>query len=313
MVFKKYNHRGSMNVTIRQLEIFLELARNPHLGKVADQIGLTQSAVSMAIKSLEDVLEKKLFDRINKKLILNEYGRAFFRKVEPLIDQLAETENMFRDEYFFGELKLGVSSSIANYLIPQIIYLFKEKYKSVSISMATGNTQEVVHLIESGQVDMGFVEGEFNSVDVMKEVLGDDELYIVTGDPEMANDKVYDIEELLDKNWVLRERGSGTREVFLHYLKDYIDKVHVFMELDHAGGVKSVLHNKDTLACLSQYCVRKELVSGLLYRINVKNIRFMRSFYTVWHRNKILSPILLEFIEMTKTYKRMGTSVLRNL
>lgn len=303
----------AMNVTIRQLEIFLELARNPHLGKVAECIGLTQSAVSMAIKSLEDVLEKKLFDRINKKLILNEYGRSFYKEVEPIVEQLSETENMFREENYLGDIKLGVSSSIANYLIPQIIYLFKEKYKNASISMATGNTQEVVGLIESGQVDLGFVEGEFNSVDVIKEVLGDDELYIVTGDPELAKDKVYDIEELLSKKWVLREKGSGTREVFLHYLKDYIKQVNVFMELDHAGGVKSVLHNKDTLACLSQYCVRKELVSGLLYRINVKNIRFMRSFYSVWHRNKILSPILLEFIDMTKTYKRMGTSVLRNL
>lgn len=302
-----------MNVTIRQLEIFLELARNPHLGRVAESIGLTQSAVSMAIKSLEDVLDKKLFDRINKKLILNEYGRMFFKKVEPIVDQLGETEVLFRDEHYFGELKLGVSSSIANYLIPQIIYGFKEKYKNVTISMATGNTQQIVALLEAGKVDMGFVEGEFNSVDVIKEVLGDDELYIVTGDAELAGDKVYNIEELLPKKWVLREKGSGTREVFLHYLKDYVKEVNVFMELDHAGGVKSVLHNKDTLACLSQYCVRKELVSGLLYRINVKDIRFMRSFYTVWHRNKILSPILLEFIEMAKAYKRIGISALRNL
>jgi DNA-binding transcriptional LysR family regulator len=162
-----------MNLTLRQLEIFLELARNPHLGKVAEYIGLTQSAVSMAIKSLEEVLDKKLFDRINKKLILNEYGRMFFKKVEPLVNQLSETENLFRNDHYFGELKLGVSSSIANYLIPQIIWGFKEKYKSVTINMATGNTQEVVGLIENGQVDMGFVEGEFNSVDVIKEVLGE--------------------------------------------------------------------------------------------------------------------------------------------
>jgi DNA-binding transcriptional LysR family regulator len=124
---------------------------------------------------------------------------------------------------------------------------------------------------------------------------------------------VYDIEELLPKKWVLREKGSGTREVFLSYLKEYTKQINVFMELDHAGAVKSVLHNKDTLACLSQYCVRKDLVSGLLYRINVKDIRFTRSFYTVWHRNKILSPVLLEFIEMAKAYKKLGISVLRNL
>ncbi len=302
-----------MNITLRQLEIFLELARNPHLGRVAECIGLTQSAVSMAIKSLEDILDKKLFDRINKKLILNEYGRLFYKKVDPIVAQLSETENLFHDEYYFGDLKIGVSSSIANYLIPQIIYGFKEKYKGVTMHMETGNTHEVVSMIENGQVDMGFVEGEFNSVDVIKDVLGDDELFIVTGDLDLDKTKEYDIEELLDKKWVLREKGSGTREVFLHHLGDYTKRVNVFMELDHAGGVKSVLHNKDTLACLSQYCVRKELVSGLLNRLRVKDIRFTRSFYTVWHRSKILSPILTEFIEMAKHYKRLSTSTLRNL
>ncbi len=302
-----------MNITLRQLEIFLELARNPHLGKVAEGIGLTQSAVSMAIKSLEEILNKKLFDRINKKLILNEYGRILLKKTDHLVKQLNETENLFRDEHYFGELKMGVSSSIANYLIPQIIYAFKEKYKGVNIHMETGNTLDVIGFIENGQVDMGFVEGEFNSVDVEREVLGDDELYVVTGDTELANEKNYTIEELLDKKWVLREKGSGTREVFLSHLGEYTKRINVFMELDHAGGVKSILHNKDTLACLSQYCVRKELVSGLLHRINIKNIRFTRSFYTVWHRSKILSPILLEFIDMAKEYKKVNTSVLRNL
>jgi DNA-binding transcriptional LysR family regulator len=303
-----------MNITLRQLEIFLELARNPHLGRVAESIGLTQSAVSMAIKSLEEVLNKKLFDRINKRLILNEYGRTLYKEANPLVKQLSETENLFRDEHYFGDLKIGVSSSIANYLIPQIIYAFKEKYKGVAINMETGNTHDVISYIESGQVDMGFVEGEFNSVDVLREVLGDDELYVVTGDAEMAKDKVYNIEELLDKKWVLREKGSGTREVFLSHLGgEYTKRINVFMELDHAGGVKSILHNKDTLACLSQYCVRKELVSGLLHRINIKDLRFTRSFYTVWHRNKVLSPILMEFIEMAKQYKKLSTSVLKNL
>ncbi len=303
-----------MNITLRQLEIFLELARNPHLGRVADSIGLTQSAVSMAIKSLEEILNKKLFDRINKKLILNEYGRMLFKETDPLVKQLSETENLFRDDHYFGVLKMGVSSSIANYLIPQIIYAFKERYKGVTIQMETGNTHDVIGYIENGQVDMGFVEGEFNSVDVLRDVLGDDELYVVTGDKNLATDKSYTMEELLDKKWVLREKGSGTREVFLSHLGgEHTKRINVFMELDHAGGVKSILHNKDTLACLSQYCVRKELVSGLLHRLDIKDIRFTRSFYTVWHRNKVLSPILLEFIEMAKQYKKMSTSSIKNL
>ncbi len=292
-----------MNITLRQMEIFLELAQNPHLGKVAESISLTQSAVSMAIKSLEETLETKLFDRLNKKLILNEYGRLFYKKIEPLVKELSESENLFRDETYHGELKVGVSSSIANYIIPQIIYNFQEKYKAVAIKMETGNTQEVGILIENGKVDMGFVEGEFNSVDVVKEVLGEDELYVVAGDKNLGRDEEYEIHKLLNTKWILREKGSGTREIFLSHLGDYTKQLNIFMELDHTGGVKSVLSNKNALSCLSQYSVQKELKMGTLHRIHIKDFRFTRSFYTIWHRNKILSPMLNEFIAYAKHHK----------
>lgn len=302
-----------MNLTLRQLEIFLQLAKNPHLGKVAENIGLTQSAVSMAIKSLEESLEKKVFDRINKKLILNEYGRILLKRVEPQVKMLGDTENLFRADDYIGDIKVGVSSSIANYLIPHIIYNFKEKYQQATVHMETGNTHDVISYIEHGQVDMGFVEGEFDSIDVKHEILGDDELYIVSGDGELDCDREYNIEELLDKKWILREKGSGTREVFLTYLGEHKNHLNVFMELDHAGGVKSILHNEGTLSCLSQYCVRKELVSGLLRQVQVKNHRFTRSLYTVWHRSKILSPILRDFINMAKAYKEEDQSTFQNL
>lgn len=302
-----------MNLTLRQLEIFLQLAKNPHLGKVAENIGLTQSAVSMAIKSLEETLEKKVFDRINKKLILNEYGRTLLKKVEPQVRILGDTENLFRADDYIGEIKVGVSSSIANYLIPHIIFNFREKYQQATVHMETGNTHDVIGYIEQGHVDMGFVEGEFDSVDVKHEILGDDELYIVSGDGILDCDSEYDIEELLDKKWILREKGSGTREVFLNYLGKHKNHLNVFMELDHAGGVKSILHNEGTLSCLSQYCVRKELVSGLLRQVRVRNYRFTRSLYTVWHRSKILSPILMDFIQTAKAYKQEDKSTFKNL
>ena len=222
-----------MNITLRQMEIFLYLAKNPHLGKVAESIDLTQSAVSMAIKSLEGSLNKKLFDRINKKLVLNEYGRLFFKKIDPLLKELNDSEDLFRNESYYGEIKIGVSSSIANYILPQIVYSFQEKFKGVTIRMETGNTQEVGLLIENSRVDIGFVEGEFNSVDIVKEVLGDDEMYVVTGDKDLNQDEEYDIEDLLDKNWILREKGSGTREIFLRHLGNYTSRLNIFMELDH--------------------------------------------------------------------------------
>ena len=291
-----------MRMTLRQLELFLALAKKPHIGEVGKEGGLTQSAVSMAIKSLEEILETRLFDRINKKIVLNENGRLFLGRVEHLVLGLKEAESIFRDEHLHGEIRVGVSSSIANYIIPQIFYSFMQNYDGVTFTMETGNTREVAALIESGRVDMGFIEGEYDGLDVQHEVLGTDELYIVTGDESMVRDEPYRMEELLGKRWVLREKGSGTRETFLNHLGELGKSLNVFMELDHTGAVKSILSNKDTISCLSRFSVQKEMKYGLLHRLPVEGYAFTRSFYTIWHKNKFMSSLLTTFIEFTRNW-----------
>jgi DNA-binding transcriptional LysR family regulator len=287
-------------MTLRQLEIFLALVKSPHLIRVANEMGLTQSAVSMAIKTLEDTVETKLFDRINKRLVLNENGRYFAKKIEPLFMEINEAENIFKDKTLHGELKIGASSSIANYILPQIIYDFLETYEGVRIEKSTGNTRDIIEAIENGGADIGFVEGEFSSVDIRKEVLGTDELFVVTGNEEYAGKKECVIDDLLSKPWILREKGSGTREVFLRHLGDNIKRINVFMEMDHTEAIKSVLYKKNTLSCLSQFTVREELLAGQLFKINVRGHRFTRSFYTIWHKNKYFSSLLTEFMAFTK-------------
>ncbi len=295
-----------MHMTLRQLELFLALTKRPHIGEVGKEVGLTQSAVSMSIKSLEEILETRLFDRINKKIVLNENGRHFLERVEHLVLGLKEAESIFRDEHLHGEIRVGVSSSIANYIIPKVFYEFMQSHDGVSFKMETGNTHEVASLIENGRVDMGFIEGEHDSMDVELEVLGKDELYIVTGDASLVRNEPYRMEELLGKRWVLREKGSGTRETFMNHLGDMAKSLNVYMELDHTGAVKSILSNKDTVSCLSRYSVQKELKYGLLFRLPVEDYVFTRSFYSIWHKNKFMSSLLSSFIEFTREWNGLA-------
>lgn len=287
-------------MTLRQLELFLALVKTPHLSKVAKDNDLTQSAVSMAIKALEDTLGKQLFDRINKRLVVNENGRYFYRIVEPLVVGLKESETMFRDLDLVGDIRVGASSSIANYILPQIMYEFVEQYEGVRLEKITGNTIEIGQLIESGEVDIGFVEGDYNSTDIEREVLGKDELYVVTGDPSLVCENACKMDELLSKRWIFREEGSGTRDVFLHYMERYKKRFKPFLEVGHTEAVKSVLRNKGTLSCLSRISVMNELNAGQLFRLKIKDFKFSRSFYTIWHKNKYFSSVLQEFIYYTK-------------
>ncbi len=283
-------------MTLKQLEIFLALAQNPHLSNVAKEKGLTQSAVSMAIKSLEENLEEKLFDRINKKLVLNEKGRLFFKKTAPLVNSLNAVGNSFKKNKLIGELTVGVSSSLAAYIMPRIIFKFTEQFKGVKIKLKTGNTREVGTWLEEGGVDLGFVEGEYESADLIKEVFGIDELFVVTGDEKLAEKEEYTMDELYEKRWVLREKGSGTREVFLNHLGKDANKINMFMELDHTEAVKSVLFNKDALSCLSQFTIEQELKTRQLFTLKIKGYQFRRMFYTLLHNHKYKSLLLETFI-----------------
>jgi len=291
-----------MKITLRQMEIFLEVAHMGHLTKVAEKMGLSQSAVSMSIKELENIIGYKLFDRINKKLALNEKGRAFAEAIAPLVSKLNDIEEEFKNDENNGELLIGVSTTIADYLIPPIICDYMKSYPQVKVNLKIGNTKEIVDLIESGSVDLGFVEGNVDSTSIKQEIVGPDELIVVTGDRELAEkQESFYIDKLLDKRWILREEGSGTREVFLTHLGDLAAQINLFLELRHPESIKNMLiQSKKCLTCLPRISVMKELERGDLYELKIKKLKFERQFLLIYHKDKYKTSLLSKFIYFTR-------------
>lgn len=287
-----------MKISIRQMEIFLEVARVGHLTRVAEQLGLSQSAVSMSIKELENIIGYKLFDRINKKLVLNEKGRAFAEAIAPLVSKLEDIEEEFRSDENSGELLVGVSTTIADYLIPPIICDYMKSFPKVQIKLKVGNTRDIVRMIESGTVDIGFVEGNVDSTVVKQEIVGLDELIVVTGNREYDTpDEEYYIDTLLEKPWILREEGSGTREVFLTHLGDLASQVNLFLELSHPESIKNMLiQSKSCFSCLPRVSVMKELERGELFEVKIKKMKFERHFLLIYHKDKYKTSLLNKFI-----------------
>lgn len=291
-----------MKITLRQMEIFLEVALVGHLTKVAERMGLSQSAVSMSIKELESIIGYKLFDRINKKLVLNEKGRAFAEAISPLVSKLNDIEEEFKNDENNGELLIGVSTTIADYLIPPIICQYMNSFPQVRVDLKVGNTRKIVEIIENGQADLGFVEGNVDSTAIKQEVVGLDELIIITGDKSlaMAQDEYY-IDNLLEKQWILREEGSGTREVFLTHLGDLASQLNLFMELGHPESIKNMLiQSGKCLSCLPRISVMKELERGDLYEVKIKNLKFERQFLLIYHKDKYKTSLLSKFIYFTR-------------
>ena len=289
-----------MKITLRQMEIFLNVVKSGHLTNVAKEMSLSQSAISMSIKELENILGRPVFDRINKKLVLNEVGRAFHKEIDPIYKKLSDIEYEFKNSENKGMIRVGASTTIVDYLMPSIICAYMSSYPDVKITLKEGNTQEIASMIEEGSIDIGFVEGYVSGSDIVKEKVGIDELLVVTENEEIAKSQPVFIDELADRRWVLREEGSGTREVFLDYIKDKVDNLNVFLELGHTESIKSILRNRDCLTCISKISVDNELQVGTLFQVPVKNFECKRDFLMIYHKDKYHSALFEKFTFFSK-------------
>ena len=286
-------------LTLRQMEIFLNVVREGHLTNVAKAMGLSQSAISMAIKELEKILGNPLFDRINKKLILNEMGRSFQKEIAPIIKKINDIEYEFKNTVNKGMVRVGASTTVVDYMMPPIICSYMNNYPDVKVALKEGNTKNIVEFIKEGKLDVGFIEGMVNDPDIIKEVIGIDELVVVTTDPELSKECF--IDSIQSRKWVLREEGSGTREVFLDYVKDKVDHINIFLELGHTESIKSLLLNHQCLTCISKIAVRNEIETKKLIQVPLKNFECKRHFFMIYHKDKYKSELFEKFVYFTKS------------
>ena len=288
-----------MKLSLRQMEIFLNVVKLGHLTHVAKNMGLSQSAISMSIKELESILTRPLFDRINKKLILNEVGRNFHQAIEPIFKKIVDTEYEFKNTEDKGTVRIGASTTIVDYLIPPIVCCYMNKYPDVKIQLKEGNTNKIASLVKEGKLDMAFVEASVKDNDIISEVIGFDELIVVTANQAYAKGR-YDIEDLAEERWVLREEGSGTRATFLDYIKERVPRLDIFLELGHTESIKSILQSGKTFTCLSALAAQQEIEDGKLFKVNINNFNCTRSFFALYHKDKYHSDLFNKFINFSK-------------
>ncbi len=287
-------------MTIKQFEIFLALALKPNMRETAKIFYLSQAAVSSSLHALEEELGVLLFDRVRNRLVLNEKGRLLQEKLIPISAQIKEMLTLVNSSEIAGDLNIGASTTLADYILPQIVYDLNKKYKDVNIRCEAKNTAEIIKNILDNVYDIGFVEGEVPNLNVNLTPLIDEKLVVLTSDKEFALAKEYTIAELMDKEWLIREKGSGTREVFLNTISMQGLRPNNFMQCNHIKPIKSLLANKNTLSCLSPYVVMRELKAQELFIVNIKDVEFIRTLYQIERKDKLRNSLTDIFIEETK-------------
>jgi DNA-binding transcriptional LysR family regulator len=289
-------------MNLKQLEIFLALTRTPNVSRVADECCLTQSAVSVALKGLEEELNVRLFDRVNRRLVLSAYGRLFADQLEPTMSRLHETLRIFEGDTLSGRLLIGASYTFGDYILPEVLFDFREEYPEAQIEVRYINTRDVIEELERCDIDMGFIEGDCDSEQLNCVRLCDDELFVVTRDREFAAQGPYTMEDLLQNKWIMREPGSGTRTTFEHHLGELTRKLNIFLELNHSTSIARVLNRPGTLACMSPFTILKELEEEDLFPVPVQDHHFLRTFCCVTHSKRHETRLMKRFRHAVDCY-----------
>ena len=282
-------------LTLRQLGVFVAVARAGSTRAAADRVARSQSAASSALAELEATLGVKLFDRVGRRLTLNAQGRALLPRAVNLLEQAAEIGQLFgaADQ---GALRVAASFTVGEYLLPPLIAGWKRAHPGTRLRLDIANTRAVLDAVAALEVDVGFIEGARTHPDLDVAHWRDDELVVVAaaGHP-MAGRRV-DRAWLRAAPWILREPGSGTREAADRWLVPGLGRLRIEMELGSNEAVKRAVAAGQGVGLLSVHAVEEAVAAGVLTRLQTPLPRMHRSLAIVTHRERQPGRALAGFL-----------------
>ena len=291
-----------MRLTLRQLQIFQSVAHHGSTSAAAASVPLSQSATSAAVNELERILGVNLFDRVGKRLLLNDAGRALLPPALAVLDGAHQIENTFGRGGLraFGDLQIDASTTIGNYLLPAVLARYRELHPAARLDLRIGNTLDVVTSVREFRTDVGFIEGPCHAPDVIVVPWLTDELVIVAAPSHplavLASRRTLGPKRLLEALWLLREPGSGTREAVEQALLRHLPGIESTMILGSSEAIKNAAAEGLGLSCLSRAAVRDLVAAKRLVVLATRLPRLTRRLSWIHHRSKVLSATVRAFI-----------------
>lgn len=293
-----------MKYTLRQLEIFVAIARTESVSRAAEQVALSQSAASTALAELERQFDCQLFDRHGKLLKLNALGKTLLPVASGLLAQAAEIEQLLEGNLSLGDLKVGATLTIGNYLAILIISEFMQHHADCHINLQVKNTQSILHQVAGYELDLGLIEGSCHHPDLTAEPWMDDELAVFCAPSHpLASMTSVSIDDLVAANWILREQGSGTRETFDHAMRHHLAGLKIRLELEHTEAIKRSVESGLGIGCISRFALRDAFRRGSLVEIKTPMLDLRRQFMFVWHKSRYQTPVMLTFLDYCRSLK----------
>lgn len=297
----------------QNLQVFVTVAEKENFSRAAEEMHMTQPAVSQYIRTFESYMGARLLERTNKYVRLTKAGNIVYHYAKEILGLYTNMQNLVDDlvNKANGPLTIGASYTFGEYVLPRIIANLLEVYPDIQPEVTIRNTAEIAKSVATHQLDVGVVEGHFNDPSLQVEAFAEDEMVVVASPRHVLSGKEgIEICELKSETWIVREKGSGTREATEKLFNQFAFTPSKLMNFGSTQPIKEAVAAGMGVTMLSQWAIQKELRNQDLTILNIKGLPFFRQFSIVTkspfqtkaqevfigllRENKVLKPFMKE-------------------
>jgi len=286
-----------LHITLRQLKVFESVARLLNFTRAAEELHLTQPAVSIQIKQLEAMIALPLFEQMGKRIYLTEAGQELFNYSRSISQQLADMELALEELKGVQRGKLNIAVvSTANYFVPGLLARFTQRYPDITISLHVSNRENVLRQLADNLTDLAIMGQPPGGIDISSETFLENPLVIIAPpDHPLCGERQIPEKRLEQEIFLVREPGSGTRSAMERFFTQAKIRIHKGMEADTTEAIKQGIQAGMGLGIMSIHTIRLELETGRLKILDVQGFPIMRDWYVVHRKNKRFSSISIAF------------------
>ncbi len=288
-----------LHLTLRQLKVFESVARHLSYSRAADELHLTQPAVSMQIKQLEGNISLPLFEQLGKRIYLTDAGRELYQYSRSISQQLADMEVALDELKGMERGKLNISVvTTANYFAPHLLAKFCQRYKGVTVSLNVSNRETVLKQLSDNLIDLAIMGQPPEDLDIDSESFIENPLVVIAPpDHPLCKEQNIPVNRLAKEVFLVRESGSGTRGAMERFFAAHEVKINKGMEADTTEAIKQAVQAGMGLGIMSQHTAELELETNRLKILDVQGFPIIRYWHVVNRKNKRLSGVANAFRE----------------
>lgn len=283
-------------MNLRLIRIFREVAREESITKAAEKLFISQPAVSTAISQLEDELGTELFDRLSRRIYLNDVGKSFLGKVETFLEMHEELKKSAKELGKKSTIRVGSSITIANFILPEAVASFMKQDKNNRVEVTVSNARTIEELLLNNKIDIGLIEGVISNPELTSKELSSFNIGIFCSSSHPRAGQTLSLEELKDEDFLLREEGSAIRSIFdSTMLLEGIKITPLWISINSQALIKAALSGLG-LTVMPEELVKNELKEGSLSGVSMRGVKMKNKNLLVYHKDKNLNKAMEDFI-----------------